>query len=406
MIRTRQHTMHLTWSSKFARGISGLAVAALLMLLISGCGDENVMYEAAKSSAVKTGYIWGADGKPLRVEYEVVRGMAIFQGDIILGAAESIPSTARELQGKYPKGANFGIVTAPGSEVRWLNGVVPYTVHSSLNAALIESAIAHVESSTGVVDFVPWSGQADYVQFVPDPDPSSCYAYAGRIGGAQPISLGQYCNTMRIVAHEIGHTLGMFHEQSRCDRDNYVTIHFENIIPGKESQFAQMCSGSQGVRDVSTYNEGSLMHYGPYDFSKNGYATISSKTGAQVGGATGLTWSDIYTIQWIQAPPETPLTAVSISGPDVINTSGTYTWEAMPDGGRANLYTWTVTFSEGLGSPPQYVFPGYSRNKTLVMDVTPDTPPFTVDVEVKPAYQQPRNAPSKAVCNMMRPPYC
>jgi len=40
------------------------------------------------------------------------------------------------------------------------------------------------------------------------------------------------CHTTGAVMHEVLHALGFWHEQNRPDRDNFVTIHFDNIKPG------------------------------------------------------------------------------------------------------------------------------------------------------------------------------
>ena len=39
------------------------------------------------------------------------------------------------------------------------------------------------------------------------------------------------CFRKGAVMHEVLHALGFWHEQNRPDRDNFVTIHFDNIIP-------------------------------------------------------------------------------------------------------------------------------------------------------------------------------
>jgi len=46
------------------------------------------------------------------------------------------------------------------------------------------------------------------------------------------VSIGPRCVQKGAVMHELLHSLGFFHEQTRPDRDNFVTIHFDNIMPG------------------------------------------------------------------------------------------------------------------------------------------------------------------------------
>ena len=49
--------------------------------------------------------------------------------------------------------------------------------------------------------------QRDYVDIFKG-NPGQCYANLGRVGGKQPLSLGEGCPGTGVVTHEIMHTLG------------------------------------------------------------------------------------------------------------------------------------------------------------------------------------------------------
>ncbi|OWK10836.1 hypothetical protein Celaphus_00005858 [Cervus elaphus hippelaphus] len=66
---------------------------------------------------------------------------------------------------------------------------------------------------------------------------SGCFSSIGRSGGMQVVSLGPSClqRGPGIVLHELMHVLGFWHEHSRADRDRYIRVNWNEILPDTEN---------------------------------------------------------------------------------------------------------------------------------------------------------------------------
>ena len=63
------------------------------------------------------------------------------------------------------------------------------------------------------------------------------------------------------IAHEIAHAIGFHHEQSRSDRDDYVTIVYGNIRAGLEGNFVKYQAETESLTYGVPYDTSSIMHY-------------------------------------------------------------------------------------------------------------------------------------------------
>jgi len=170
--------------------------------------------------------------------------------------------------------------------------VIPYEfakgAFSTAEQSIVETAMRDLARQVSVVQFVSRTSNNNnnkeanhhlpYLRFTADKihniDVSCWTEHVGWNGGShQAINLGEdFCVSPGPVWHLLMHTLGSWEPTSRWDRDDYVTIIWENVEPGLEFNLRKR------VRDDTLgfpyFDYGSIMNNANDDYSKNGNDTI------------------------------------------------------------------------------------------------------------------------------------
>ncbi|OZC07469.1 shTK domain protein [Onchocerca flexuosa] len=217
--------------------------------------------------------------------------MDISEGDI-LELANTYPNVNSD--DTYPQN-NVLYNAVRNRHQLWPNSRIPYAMsnqYSPYSRSVIAAAMEEYTQHT-CIRWVPRSVEDyDYIYIVPD---RGCYSMVGKTGGKQTVSLGTGCIQKGIIMHELMHAVGFFHEQSRTDRDNHITVLWGNIQPGMQGQFEKY---EHGIIDSlgADYDYDSIMHYGPRAFSGNGQPTLVPKIPIAIGQRLHFSTLDIFKI--------------------------------------------------------------------------------------------------------------
>ncbi|XP_036104592.1 LOW QUALITY PROTEIN: meprin A subunit alpha [Molossus molossus] len=187
-------------------------------------------------------------------EINLAAGLDLFQGDILL------PNSRNGLR---------------DPNTRW-KFPIPYILADNLELNAKGAILYAFETFRlkSCVDFKPYEGESSYIIFQQF---SGCWSEVGNQHVGQNLSIGLGCDYKAIIQHEILHALGFYHEQSRTDRDDYVKIWWDEILPGYQHNFNTY--DDNFITDLNTpYDYESLMHYQPFSFNKNeSVPTITAK---------------------------------------------------------------------------------------------------------------------------------
>ncbi|HTI69554.1 MAG TPA: M12 family metallopeptidase [Candidatus Limnocylindria bacterium] len=154
----------------------------------------------------------------------------------------------------------------PETPLPWPGGIVPYDVSklTEPQAATAKLAMQRWMETGAQITFIPHTTEVEYVIFTGKTDAGNNTTRNGfKKGELLEVNITAFWWRQGewMPAHELGHALGFVHEHQRWDRDAYVTIHYEHIKDGRQSDYDWVPRTNWIVNADLPYDYWSIMHY-------------------------------------------------------------------------------------------------------------------------------------------------
>lgn len=140
----------------------------------------------------------------------------------------------------------------------WTKGVVPYTFADDINADVKRITLEAMDyiANVSCVRFKVANRDENYVKIR---NGHGCSSNVGNLRkGVQFVTLSVNCRLGNII-HEFLHSLGFLHMHTAIERDEYVRVDYDNIMPGLLRNFEKYTTYVSMFK--TPYDYGSIMHY-------------------------------------------------------------------------------------------------------------------------------------------------